>query len=402
MNSPSVRDYRIDFVRGIALIMIFINHIPDNALGFYTNRNYGFSDAAEVFVILAGFAAAAAYYPRFAGGYAISTSVRVFRRAGLLYTSHILSTVLAFGLVCGAALLLADPGQLQKLNVFPVIKDPVGGFVGLALLMHQLSYFNILPLYIALLALLPVGMLLYRWDWRVLLGLSVAVYLVVGFNRIELPSFPSTGAWFFNPLSWQLLFVIGFLWGARIRLGQTIPYRASLFWACVVYLVVSLIWVKWNLASLFPESNAFGALWGFSKTFLSPFRLMHILALSYVVAMSPLGRWMKLIPASNPVVQMGQHALPIFCVGSLLSVLVWLIRSYVGGSFVFDAGSVAVGVVVQMTLAWFLVWQSKSPAGQMGSAAAGGFMAGPREVVPPPVPDQAAIEATTGRPASRS
>ncbi|HUS95201.1 MAG TPA: OpgC domain-containing protein, partial [Hyphomicrobiaceae bacterium] len=36
--AASSRDYRIDFMRGIALIMIFINHIPGNVMGNFTSR----------------------------------------------------------------------------------------------------------------------------------------------------------------------------------------------------------------------------------------------------------------------------------------------------------------------------------------------------------------------------
>lgn len=401
MSAPAPRDYRIDFVRGIALIVIFINHIPGNTLGLYTNRNFGFSDAAEAFVLLAGFAAAAAYYPRFAGGYALATSVRVVRRAGLLYTAHIVSTVIAFAIVSAAVVTLAQPEHVNKLNILPVVEDPVSGFLGIALLTHQLSYFNILPLYIVLLLSLPVIMLLFRMDWRFMLGCSIALYALTGFFTIELPSFPSTNTWFFNPLAWQLLFVIGFIWGARIRLGQTIPYDAKLFWAATVYLVFAVVWLKWPLWDYFPQSNVLGALWSFSKTFLSPFRLLHVLALAYIIAMSPLGRWMKKLDIGNPIVRMGQHALPVFCVGSLMSVFFWLVRDHFGGGLLIDVGSVAVGVAVQVALAWFLTWQSQSPAGQTGSAAAGGFMTGPREYVPPPVPilsvDRNAPEPGSGR-----
>jgi hypothetical protein len=49
------RDLRIDFLRGLALLFIFIDHIPDNGLAHFTLRNFGFADAAEVFVLLAGF-----------------------------------------------------------------------------------------------------------------------------------------------------------------------------------------------------------------------------------------------------------------------------------------------------------------------------------------------------------
>jgi hypothetical protein len=61
------RDLRIDFLRGLALLFIFIDHIPDNGLAHFTLRNFGFADAAEVFVLLAGFSAVLAYKRSFPG-----------------------------------------------------------------------------------------------------------------------------------------------------------------------------------------------------------------------------------------------------------------------------------------------------------------------------------------------
>ena len=49
---------RIDLFRGLALWLIFIDHLPTNLLTWLTLRNYGFSDAADVFVLLAGISAA--------------------------------------------------------------------------------------------------------------------------------------------------------------------------------------------------------------------------------------------------------------------------------------------------------------------------------------------------------
>jgi OpgC protein len=48
----SKRDPRIDVLRGMALLMIFVDHIPGNVLSLVTLHNFGFSDAAEVFVLL--------------------------------------------------------------------------------------------------------------------------------------------------------------------------------------------------------------------------------------------------------------------------------------------------------------------------------------------------------------
>ena len=55
------RDARIDVLRGLALLMIFVDHIPGNKLGFVTLHVWGFADAAEPFVLFAGFASMLAY-----------------------------------------------------------------------------------------------------------------------------------------------------------------------------------------------------------------------------------------------------------------------------------------------------------------------------------------------------
>ena len=80
----SKRDPRIDVVRGMALLMIFVDHIPGNALGWATLRNFGFSDAAEIFVFLAGMSAMLAYGKAFERDGTLGGLHRVFRRWGRL------------------------------------------------------------------------------------------------------------------------------------------------------------------------------------------------------------------------------------------------------------------------------------------------------------------------------
>ena len=52
------RDLRLDLFRGLALWLIFLDHIPSNAVSWVTIRNYGFSDATEIFVFISGYTAA--------------------------------------------------------------------------------------------------------------------------------------------------------------------------------------------------------------------------------------------------------------------------------------------------------------------------------------------------------
>ena len=46
------RDLRLDLFRGVANWAIFLDHIPDNVVNWITTRNYGFSDAADLFVFI--------------------------------------------------------------------------------------------------------------------------------------------------------------------------------------------------------------------------------------------------------------------------------------------------------------------------------------------------------------
>ena len=147
-----------------------------------THRNFGFSDAAEIFVLLAGFASAYAYFARYERGDDVDASLKALKRSGVLYVSHVVTTVAAIALFCFAAVVFAHPGYLDDSIVYVNIKslfdDPVTAFPGLVGLGHQLGYFNILPMYMVILAMLPVMMWLARARLSLLLGVSIAVYLV--------------------------------------------------------------------------------------------------------------------------------------------------------------------------------------------------------------------------------
>lgn len=94
MSRPAAdRILTVDFWRGVALCTIFIDHVPGNAYEGLTYRNFGFSDATEVFVLLAGVAASFAYLPRMTPGHVPSTCFRVVQRAFQLYMAHIVLVI---------------------------------------------------------------------------------------------------------------------------------------------------------------------------------------------------------------------------------------------------------------------------------------------------------------------
>src|SRR3979411_3153220 len=81
------RDLRLDFFRGLGLWMIFLDHIPDDVVGWLTLRNYGFSDAAEFFVFISGYLAGYIYGPIVQAGNFLAATNTLFIRSGRMYLS---------------------------------------------------------------------------------------------------------------------------------------------------------------------------------------------------------------------------------------------------------------------------------------------------------------------------
>ncbi|MGE0008469.1 MAG: OpgC family protein [Parvibaculaceae bacterium] len=364
-QTASRRDHRVDFLRGLALATIFINHVPGNFYEKLTPKNLGFSDSAEIFVMLAGFASAYAYFARFERGELWDATAKAWRRAGVLYVSHVVTSVIGIALFCLAALYFVNPGYLDDtiiyVDVKPLLDDPARGFVGLASLGHQLGYFNILSMYMALLLMLPAMMVLARLGLTLLLAVSATLWLVTGILALDLPNYPMPGGWFFNPFAWQLLFVIGFILGQRQREEKPMPFSPWVYGLAALYLVCAYWWVPFDWLINSSGIKLPATIWGFDKGFVAWPRLLHVLALGYVVMMSPLGRLMHQIPKTNFITAMGRHSLPVFCVGSLLSMTGAILRHEWGGSFAHDTLIIAAGLTLLGLLALFLDGRKPAP-----------------------------------------
>ena len=83
------RDLRLDLFRGVALWLIFLDHIPENIMNWFTIRNYGFSDATEIFIFISGYTAAFVYGRAMRERGIVIASARVLRRAWQIYVAHI-------------------------------------------------------------------------------------------------------------------------------------------------------------------------------------------------------------------------------------------------------------------------------------------------------------------------
>ena len=368
---PSTRDLRIDFFRGIALVMIFANHVPGNPLSAFTQRNWGLSDSADVFVLLAGISSALAYGRFFDRGAAGAGVMAVFSRIWSLYIMHLMMFLVIAGLCVLGAERLNDPTYLEILGIDVFLQAPAGFIVDVVTLRFLPGYLDILPLYIILLAMVPVLVSLTRRHWLLPLLLSLGFYAGANFGGLNLPNTRTASAWFFNPFAWQLLFVIGFSLGRAIQghspVGRIGPgmRRALTALAALVTLAGIVLAAPWR--EIDGLENAFlvnpALLGAFSKTNFHPTRLLDLMAKFWLVlvlvpAASP---WLRSAIAA-PFVWMGQHSLEVFVLGNVLAVAGGILATAYGFQPWLMIAINAFGIGAMLGLAALLEWRKTAMA----------------------------------------
>src|SRR6202140_714818 len=209
------RDLRLDFFRGVSLIFIFIDHIPENILSYFTLEAVGFFDAAEVFIFISGFAAALAYGRRLIQKGALYATAQVLRRAWQLYVAHIFLFVLFIAEVSYTAAVFKNPMYNEEMRVADFLDEPHVAVIKALLLEFQPTFLDILPLYIVMLVIFPVILLGMRRHWLFVLVPSAILYVIVQIFDVSVPAYPEGHVWYFNPLAWQFLFVAGAVLGNR-------------------------------------------------------------------------------------------------------------------------------------------------------------------------------------------
>src|ERR1700674_1451633 len=238
----------IDFWRGFALASIFINHIPGVYYERLTYRNLSISDSAELFVFLAGWSLGLLVGSRKEPLTAARLVSRLGGRALTIYAAQILISSIALALLAATAYWFDNPLILEWHNAAAVFQDPALAHVGLVLLTHQLGYFDILPLYVVLMLAAPAIALIDRFARPLLVPLSLGLYLASLTVPFTAPTWPVPGQWFFNPFTWQLLFVLGFTLSRDGGLGALARRHLRAVRAValpIVLITAILVWFNW-------------------------------------------------------------------------------------------------------------------------------------------------------------
>src|SRR3981189_1494034 len=248
------RDLRLDLFRGVANWAIYLDHIPDNVVNWITTRNYGFSDAADLFVFISGYTASFVYARMMLDRGFIVGATRLTKRVWQLYVAHIILFVIYIASISDLALRFGDSELVNEFNVVGLVDNATETLRQGLFLKFKPVNLDVLPLYIVLMGLFPPGlwMMLRQPTWP--RAAAIALWLVARQTGWNLPAYPA-GTWYFNPYCWQVLFVFGSwcaLGGARKNIA--IINAPITLYLCLTYLVLGLVM---TMAGKFPD---FGAL----------------------------------------------------------------------------------------------------------------------------------------------
>jgi hypothetical protein len=312
------RDLRVDFFRGLALWWIYTDHIPGNVLADYSLRNFAMCDATEVFVLLAGYGAGLAYGAAMDRQGWLSAAADTARRAWTLYIAHIFLFVVYTAQVAYSAGALDRTYYLDEERIDVLAHDPYNALLQALLLRFQPSLLNILPLYVILLLIFACALILLRRP-KLLFAASFGLYAAVRITGVNLTSW-NDGGWFFNPLAWQFLFMIGAIL-AYAPPSMPPPMARKVLDVLSALVLLAGLLVLWvidthpRILETMPVAVIRFVITE-DKTGLHPFRVFSILALMwFVIRLIPISAGWLRSWAASPLVLLGQNSLSVFCSG---------------------------------------------------------------------------------------
>ena len=357
---PTERDLRLDLFRGIALWLIFLDHIPSNAVSWITIRNYGFSDATEIFVFISGYTAAFVYGRAMVEHGFIVAGARVLKRAWQIYIAHVFLFVIYLAEISYVASSFNNPLFSEEMGVLDFLKNPDVTIFEALILKFKPVNMDVLPLYIVLLLwFAPMLWLLLRAP-SFALAASAAVYALTWWFDWSIPAYPH-GNWVFNPFAWQLLFVFG-AWcalGGAQRLARWIN-SPVIFGLAVAYLLfafgIAMTWYFPRLGAFVPNFVS-EAIYPIDKPNLDVLRILHFLSLAVItVWFVPRGWPVLKSPVFWPAIVCGQHSLETFCLGVFLAFAGHFMFTEVSNRLLMHVIVSVAGIVIMVAVAALVSW----------------------------------------------
>jgi hypothetical protein len=367
MSAKRSRDPRLDVFRGLAMLIIFVAHVPGNSWTQFIPARFGFSSAAEIFVFCSGCASALAFGSVFVRrGWPTGTACILYR-IWQLYWVHIgLFLVLGTISIVATRLHIGTRDYAAELGLGVLASDGLGAITGLMTLSLVPDLLNILPMYVVLLALAPLAMALSRISPLLVVAASAAMWGLVQATGFNLPAGGSPGrTWLFDPFAWQLIFFTGFAFGMgwlpKLRLNHPVILPIA-----IAAIAVSIPINFWAFTTSVPALQTVHDLLipdGIvATTRLNLLRYAHFLCLAYVV-LSLVERWPKAIasPLLGPVSLIGRQSLPTFVSSVALAWFAGILLDAVRRDFLPVAAVNLLGFAAIFAIARSAAWLKSAP-----------------------------------------
>lgn len=350
------RDLRLDACRGLALCFIFIDHIPGNAFDWLTLRNYGFSDASEIFVFVSGYTCMLAYGGALRSQGWSSVIIRSLRRSLEIYAAFLLLVIVYL------ALIWLSGSYLDETNTRFFFESPGTTLVHLLALQYAPVNTDILPTFVILHLSFPIVLWVTIRNSAIGLAASSLLYVLVQIYGWHLPAWP-TGELYFNPLAWQILFVIGACSAGTCsaQFAAILRQHVTVLLAIVVLvfsLVVALSWRIEAFGRVVPEVVE-GLIYPIHKSHLAPLRLLHFLALVVIVTRLVPDGYSRSRSWMTPMIRCGEHSLSVYSFSVLASFVGLVILNEVSGGLAMQAAVSATGIALMIAIANILTWEAK-------------------------------------------
>ncbi|MEO0392308.1 MAG: OpgC domain-containing protein [Pseudomonadota bacterium] len=378
------RDPRLDFFRGICMFIILLAHTPGNPWTLWIPARFGYSDATEIFVFCSGMASAIAFGKVFDRAGMWLGTCRVAHRVWQVYWAHIiLFLVIAALMVVFNDLGWAEKDQVGRLNLYPFFNDPMPQIIGLLTLTYVPNYFDILPMYLVILVMLPVVMIIARLHLAAVLVFVAALYGLAHFDILWMPAEPwSDREWFFNPFAWQLVFFTGFAfmrgWIPAPPINAILVIIALLIVLAAVPTAYFKVYRMDGVEFLLEWRQALKPV--INKTDFGIFRYLHFLALAYLAyaAAGEGGRRLLGTGIKAQVIavirKVGQQSLAVFLVSMVMGRALGFAFDVVGKDWITVPLVNAAGFATIIATAYFCAWFKSQPWRQ------------PKAAMPPPTP----------------
>lgn len=367
---PRARDPRLDFFRGVGMFIILIAHIPWNAWTDWIPARFGFSDAADMFVFCSGMASALAFGRIFDEQGWLAGTLRIAHRIWQVYWAHICSFFTVLAVMVAADHVRGGAHYLQEeLNLGGFFEPGPDHVLGLLTLTYVPNYFDILPMYLVILCMVPVVMPLAKISRWLVLAFVLALSFLANHNMLDLLADPWDGrAWFFNPFGWQLVFFTGF---AFVRGWLPAPPR---HWALIALTAGFVL-----LAAPVSCQNGFGCYSGFGavpvlgqihdnlqiyidKMNYGPLRYVHFISTAYLAYLlaGEGGRNLKGWPV-DVTRRVGQQTLGVFLTGLVVAQMIGMLMDWAGRDAISTVLANLLGCGLLIAAALIVQWFKAPP-----------------------------------------